>query len=84
MLRAQRHHRLRALRQCLKPGLQALRFAPLDLLLHVVEQGDDIAKTVLDVDIAVGDGDEQDLEFLGQSGECKKDREDVVDALGGC
>lgn len=84
MLRPQRHDRPGALEQGLESRLQTLRFTPLDLLFHVVEQRHDIAQAILDVDVAVGHGDEQNLQFLGQGGEGEEDCEDVVDALDAC
>ena len=36
---------------------------------------------LLQIDVAVRDGDEEDLEVLGAGGEGEEDGEDVVDAL---
>ena len=83
MLRSQGHNRLaRPLGQRFEASLRSLGFAPINFLLHVVEERDHIAETVLDVDITVRDGDEQDLEFFREGGEGQEDGEDVVDALG--
>lgn len=83
MLRTQRHRWLRSLDQSLESSLQALCFAPFNLLLNMIEERHDIAETVLNVNVAVSDGDEQDLDFLWQGREGEKDGEDVVDALKG-
>ena len=49
--------------QRLKPRIPPLNFPPCDLLFYIMKKRDDVAEAVLDVDVAVGDGDEEDLEF---------------------
>ena len=62
-------------------GLPPLRFSPRNLLFHVVEERYNVTETVLHVDVAVGDRDEEDFELGGEGGAGEEHGEDVVDAL---
>jgi len=56
---------------------------PYTLQLEHVEHGDGVAEDILDVDVAKGERDEEDLQLVCGGGECEEECEDVVDA-GGC
>lgn len=49
------------LSQCVEPEILALALSPCDLFLDVVEHRDDVAETIVDINVTVGDGQEQHL-----------------------
>lgn len=66
----------------LAKGVEARRLAitlsPSLLLLDVVEEGDHVAKAILEIYIPVRDTDEQDLELFRGQGASKKHGENVI------
>lgn len=72
MLGSNRHQWLR-LPESFKADFPAfLTLPPRNLPFDHAEQGDDIAKGVLNVDVAVRDGDEEDLQLFGDGRECQE------------
>jgi len=80
MFRPYSHQRL-ILAQSIEAETPALTSPPLDLLLDVIEERDDIAEAVLNTHVAVCHGDEQDLELFGECGSSEEQGKDVIDAL---
>lgn len=67
MIRSHSNNRFRIPHR-VETGLATNAPPPRDLLLDMVEEGYDVPETALDVDVAVGGGDEQDFEFGGEGG----------------
>jgi hypothetical protein len=82
MLRPDSNQRL-GLCQSVETDRTAIGFAPLDLLLDVVEEGHDIAEAVLDIDVTVRDGNQDDFEIFRRSGESEKHGHHIIAALTG-
>lgn len=56
--------------QSLEAQVFSILLSPCDLLLHMVEQGDCVTETVLDINIAECQGDEEDFNFFGGGRKC--------------
>jgi hypothetical protein len=69
--------------QSLEADGTTIGLAPLDLLLDVMEERHDIAKAVLDIDVTVSNGDQDDLEVFRRGGESEKHGHYIVAALTG-
>jgi len=56
------------------------RLPPRLFLLQDVEEGNNVPQTVVELDVAVGDRDQQDLELLRRGTEGQKHSNNIVDA----
>ena len=68
-------------RQSLEADGAAIGFAPLNLLLDVMEEGYDIAQAVLDINVAICHRDQDDLQVFRRGGKGEKHGHYVVAAL---
>jgi hypothetical protein len=82
MLRPDSNQRL-GLCQSLETDRTAIGFAPLDLFLDVMEEGHNVAKAVVDIDVTVRDGDQDDFEVFWRGGKSEKHGHHIVTALKG-
>jgi len=80
MIRTHGHQRLMPA-QSIESHTTALALPPRHLLFDMMEERHDVAETVLHADIAIGDGDEQNLEFFRKRRAREEDGQDVIDAL---